>query len=138
MKKGLFAAALMATVFAFGQAAWAEGGAAHSGKEQVEKFKKMTPEEREKFHAERKAKWEAMPLKEKVQLIETMRAERRKKSDERWSKLSDEEKVKYVEERMKRKHKFHEEHGGKHAPHGEKGDDHPHLPGDKGAAPEAE
>lgn len=114
MQKRLFTAAMLSAALIFTQGAWAEGHGWHHKGEHAEKFKNMTPEEREKFHAERKAKWDAMDTKEKVKVIEKVRAERRKHSDERWSKLSDEEKVRFVEERMKKhkdRHRSHHQDG---------------------------
>ena len=119
MRKHLLGAIIVGTALSFSHAAFAEPPKdGHDGK-RWEEIKNMTPEEREKFHAERKAKWEALSTKEKVKMIEERRAEKRKEMDERWSAMSDEEKIKHVEERMKRKHKRMGEHHDRGHEHGD-------------------
>lgn len=66
-------------------------------------FRDMSPGERESFHKERKAKWEALSNAEKLRMIEERRAEKRKEMDARWNAMSDAEKIRYVEERMGQK-----------------------------------
>lgn len=91
--------ALMLSHAAFAEEAAGGGRDAHR-----EELKNMTPEEREAFHAERKAKWEALSDAEKVKMIEERRAEKRKEMDARWNAMTDAEKIAHVEKRMKHKH----------------------------------
>lgn len=68
-----------------------------------EKYKSMTDEERQKFHQERKAKWEGMSKEEKLSTIETRRAEKKAKMEEKWNSMSDDEKIGFVEKRMQKR-----------------------------------
>lgn len=78
-----------------------------------EEIQKMSPEEREKFHAERKAKWDALSKDEKLKMIEERRSQRRQEMDARWESMSDDEKIQHVEKRMERKHHEKERFGEK-------------------------
>ena len=130
MRNKIAALLLIGTSLVFSPAVMAgehgEGGESkeHAGKFKGEhggdweKFKNMSPEEREKFKAERKAKWEALSDSEKVKMIEEKRAKRMQEMDSRWKSMSDAEKIKFAEERMKRGH-----HGGKKGEHGGFGGD---------------
>lgn len=81
-----------------------------------EKMKNMSPEDREKFMQERKAKWDALSKEEKLKMIE----ERRKQREARWNAMSDDEKIEHVEKKMKRMEDRYNKKGGKHD--GPKGD----------------
>lgn len=107
MRNQLLGALIVGTALSFSPAAMAEPPKHGDDGKRWEEIKNMTPEEREKFHAERKAKWDALSTKEKVKMIEERRAQKRKEMDERWNAMSDEEKIRHVEERMKQKHKRH-------------------------------
>lgn len=102
MKKKLFfalTAALIAIAPVANHAAAADQTAKH------ERFKNMTPEQREKLRAEHKAKWDAMTKQEKVDFLNKKHAERAAKGKEfndKWSKMTDDEKIAKHEERMKR------------------------------------
>lgn len=82
------------------------------GEGMKEKMKNMTPEEREAFHKERKAKWNAMSKEEKLKEIEERRSKRLKKMKETWNAMSDDEKITHVENKMKNKRK--KPRGGEH------------------------
>ena len=116
----------------------ADGGAAGGDKPKIERkfdggkgdweeMKKLSPEEREKFTQERKAKWDALSSDEKVKMIEERRAERRKQRDAEWNAMSNDEKIKHVEEKMKRMEEHHKR-GGKGPHGGPHGDDGPPPP----------
>ena len=68
-----------------------------------EKYKELSPEQREKFHTERKAKWDAMSKEEKLATIEKRQAEKKKRMEEKWNSMSDDEKITFVEKRMQKR-----------------------------------
>lgn len=104
MRSQLLGALVITTALVFSPAVMAQPPAGERDGSRWEAFKNMSPEEREAFHKERKAKWEALSDAEKVKMIEERRAEKRKEMDARWSSMSDAEKIRHVEERMQRMH----------------------------------
>lgn len=70
-----------------------------------DKYKHLSPEEREAHFKERKAKWDAMSDAEKVKAIEEKRSERLKQMDDEWKHLSDREKIEHIEKRFQHKGK---------------------------------
>lgn len=117
MRNQVLGALIVGTALAFAPAAMAEHHEGHGKK--WEEYKKLSPEEREKFHAERKAKWEAMSDAEKLKVIEERRGNMRKEMDDKWNSMSDQEKIKFTEERMKHMHK-HKGDGKNFKKHGER------------------
>lgn len=105
MNKFLAITALTVSLTAF-QPALAEhheGDADLSKTMPREKYKEMSDEERQKFHEERKAKWESMSKEEKLSTIEKRRAEKKAKMEEKWNSMSDDEKIGFVEKKMKKR-----------------------------------
>ena len=82
--------------------AMAESGGEGWDKDQREKVKAMSPEERKAFFDKRKAEWDAMSKEEKIKVIEERRQKRKAKMEEKWNSMSDDEKIKFVEDKMKR------------------------------------
>jgi predicted Fe-S protein YdhL (DUF1289 family) len=66
-------------------------------------YKQLSPEQREKFHQERKAKWDAMSKEEKLATIEKRHAAKKAKMEEKWNSMSDDEKIAFVEKRMQKR-----------------------------------
>lgn len=120
MHSKLFSALIIGTALSFSPAAMAEDHEGHD-KKKWEEIKNMTPEEREKFHAERKAKWEALTAEEKVQMIEERRAQKRQEMDDKWNAMTAEEKIQHVEKRMEGKANWSDKRkeGAERAPAGE-------------------
>lgn len=110
MQNKWIGALVLGSALMLSHAAFAEETAGGGRDAHREELKNMTPEEREAFHAERKAKWEALSDAEKVKMIEERRAEKRKEMDARWNAMTDAEKIKHVEQRMQ--HKYGGERGG--------------------------
>lgn len=96
----LFTALILGSALAFTTPAFADSHEGKHGKK-WEEIKKLSPEEREKFKAERKAKWDALSKEEKLKVIEERRANMRQKMDERWNAMSDDEKIAFTEKRFK-------------------------------------
>lgn len=125
MRNQLLGALIVGTALTFSQGAMAEPPKEHGGKK-WEEFKSMTPEQREQFRAERKAKWDSLSKEEKLKLIDERRAQKHKEMDEKWKSMSDDEKIKHVESRMEQKHKGdHKRKGLKKGP-GAEGHPPPH------------
>ena len=51
----------------------------------------------------KKAEWQGLSNAEKLERIEQRRAEFRKKMDDKWNAMSDEEKLKHVEKKMEKR-----------------------------------
>lgn len=110
MQNKWIGALLLGSAIMLSHTAYAEGPGHGGPDSHREELKSMSPEERATFHAERKAKWEALSDAEKVKMIEQRRDEKQKEMEARWNAMSDAEKIKHVEQRMQQKG------GGK--PHG--------------------
>ena len=63
----------------------------------------MTPEQREKFKAARQEKWQGMSQDEKLKVIEERREEMLQKREEKWNSMSADEKIKKAEEMMQKR-----------------------------------
>jgi len=111
MQNKWIGALMLGSAIMLSHAAFAEEPARDGFDSHREELKNMSPEEREAFHAERKAKWEALSDAEKVKMIEQRRAEKQKEMEARWNAMSDAEKIKHVEQRMQQK-SGGEPHGG--------------------------
>jgi hypothetical protein len=48
-------------------------------------YKQLSPEQREKFHTARKAKWDSMSKEEKLTTIEKRHAAKKAKMEEKWN-----------------------------------------------------
>ena len=101
MKK-LLAATALALCFGVAQPAMAKAIGFGDTEQDV---KNMTPEQKQSYREQKKAEFEKLSKPEKLKLIEAKRQERLKRMDEKWKSMSDDDKIKMVEERMDR-------HGG--------------------------
>lgn len=132
MKQKILGTLLVGAALVLSPAAFAAEDGAEKPKFDREAFKNLSPEERQKFFEERKAKWEALSRDEKLKSINERHDEMRKKMDDHWNSLSDDDKLKFAEERMSGKHK------GKFGKHRRGGDDAPPPPGDDMPPPKGE
>ena len=109
-KTPLYSALLIGAAITFSTPAFA-GPREEMGEKSWEEIQQMSPQEREKFNAERKAKWDALSKDEKLKMIEERRTQRRKEMDAHWQSMSDDEKIEHVEKRMERKRERSKERG---------------------------
>lgn len=131
MKDAIVRSLLVGTALIFSQGAYAEGPGRDGGGRHWEEMQNMSPDEREKAHeerrakwssmseeektqfrAERKAKWDALSKEEKVKLIDERHNAMKKRMNEEWDNMSDDDKIKFAEERMKRKRDGKGRHDG--------------------------
>lgn len=105
----ILAALLLGSSLLLTPAAWAQDrdGAIHETRREAmrDKFRDMPPEEREQFMQERREKWQALSDEEKVKLINEKHDRKMHEMKERWGNMSDQEKINMVEKRMERKGK---------------------------------
>jgi len=116
LKKTLLTTAFIISLASF-QPALAESTTDLSKTESREKYKSMSPDERQKFHDQRKVKWDSMGKDEKLQIIEKRRAEKKSKMEEKWNSMSDDEKIGFVDKKMQNRGERagQKVHGAKHS-----------------------